>query len=356
MEEPTGRSGIDRVQNWIQEHALGVGLTAAVSLVAAAVLGAVALAGPNPAGTPQTPPGNTSPSGEAAAPEGSIPPGERLPANTYSLVAVKVDNAPAARPQGGLNQARYLVEVPVEGGMTRFLAFVEPAVDVIVGPVRSARPVDVDLVGVASDTLVSTGGRPFVLGPLAANGIRLVGADPELPSPFQTLERPAPHDQFVATIEVTGGEPVTSGIPADVVPAGTGTTDHIEIPYASPVSWDFSDGLYTRSEEGTVALVFSGPDLELAAEPFTSETIVVMSVVERSAGYRDVNGAEVPTFDVIGSGSLLVFSGGAVVEGTWSRASLHDPYVFHTADGTSFGLPEMRTFIHLLPRDLTPTW
>ena len=356
MEEPTGRSGIDRVRNWIQDHALGVGLTAAVSLVVAAVLGAVALTGSSPEGTSQTEPGVTTPSEEVAAPAGSIPPGEGLPANTYSLVAVKVDNAPAARPQGGLNQARYLFEVPVEGGMTRFLAFVEPADDVLVGPVRSARPVDVDLVGVASDTLVSTGGRPFVVGPLAANGIRLVGADPELPSPFQTLERPAPHDQFVVTIEVAGGQPVTSGIPAGALPAGTGTADHIEIPYAGAISWDFSDGLYTRSEGGTVALVFSGADLDMAAEPFTSETIVVMSVVERSAGYRDVNDAEVPTFDVIGSGNLLVFSGGAVVEGTWSRASLHDPYVFRTADGTSFGLPEMRTFIHLLPRELTPAW
>lgn len=303
--------GLERVRVWIQSHALGVGAAAAVGLVAAVVLGAVAMTDGETDNA--APPATTETPG---APEGSIPPGETLPENTEILVAVKVDNAPAARPQGGLNQARYLFEVPVEGGMTRFLAFVEPAVDVIVGPVRSARPVDVDLVGVASDTLVSTGGRPFVLGPLAANGIRLVGADPEIPSPFQTLERPAPHDQFVATIEVADGEPVISGIPAGVLPAGSGTADHIEIPYASPVSWDFEDGLYSRSEGGTVALVFSGPDLDLVAEPFTSETVVVMSVVERSAGYRDVNDAEVPTFDVIGSGKLLVFSDGTVVEGT----------------------------------------
>ena len=41
---------------------------------------------------------------------------------TEPALSVKIDNAPAAHPQSGLNQADLVFECLVEGGMTRFLA------------------------------------------------------------------------------------------------------------------------------------------------------------------------------------------------------------------------------------------
>lgn len=321
----------------MRDHAGVVAGVAAVALVAVVVMG-VALAG----GSGGSIPVDTT----ARAPHvGPAVPVEEA----AGLIAVKVDNAPAARPQIGIDAARLVVETPVEGGMTRFLALFEPG-DTLVGPVRSARPVDVDLVPAFSNVLVSTGGRPFVLGPLRENGTRLPGADPEN-SPFQTLERPSPHNQFVSLTEVSRPDSGAPGFGAGEWPDGAGRTNGpVDVPYPDPVNWTFADGVYSRSQEGEPFIVLSGWEAEPA--PLTTQTVVLMEVNRRSAGYADVNGVDVPTFDVIGSGRVWVHHRGESLPGVWLRSSLADGYVFQTEDGAPFGLPDGRAFVHLVPRRL----
>ena len=58
------------------------------------------------------------------------------------VIAFKVDNNLNARPQSGLQEADTVMEILVEGGMTRFLAFFMDKASSYVGPIRSARPTD----------------------------------------------------------------------------------------------------------------------------------------------------------------------------------------------------------------------
>ena len=58
------------------------------------------------------------------------------------VIAFKVDNNLNARPQSGLQEADTVMEILVEGGMTRFLAFYMDKTSSYVGPIRSARPTD----------------------------------------------------------------------------------------------------------------------------------------------------------------------------------------------------------------------
>lgn len=325
---------------WLRAHAGLVAGVAVVAVVAVVVMG-VALArgsdGPVPVETiiPSDGVDTAVPREESAG-----------------LIAVKVDNSPAARPQIGINAARLVLEAPVEGGMTRFLALFEPG-DTLVGPVRSARPVDVDLVPAFSDTLVSTGGRPFVLGPLRENGTRLAGTDPQ-DSPFQTLERPSPHNQFVSLTEVPSPGPGSGGFPAGDWPEeaeeAEEATEPVEVPYPEPVTWTFTDGLYSRSQDGEPFILL--PDWGAEPEPLSTQTVVVMEVNQRSAGYSDVNGVDVPTFDVIGSGRMWVHHDGESLTGVWHRSSLADGYVLRNQDGAALGLPDGRAFVHLVPRSL----
>lgn len=332
-----------RTVTWIQDHALAVGALALAAVIVAAAL-AIALA--TEASNDGEPPPSTGDNGAAPPAAGDLSSAVEASVSyaPTELVAVKVDNAPGARPQIGLDRARVVIEAPVEGGMTRFLAFFELG-DTLVGPVRSVRHVDVDLVGLLSKTLVSTGGRPFVVGELEGNGVTMIGIDPEN-SPLQQVERPAPHNLVVSLSGIVPNSPVTSGLPWGELPEGVSVG---AVPGPGGVSWRYEGGAYIRSEEGDPVQVLPGWDE--APVPLTVETVLVMTVNERSAGYQDVNGLEVPTFDVIGSGGLVVHHGGRSVEGSWSRASLIAPYVFRTADGMPFGLPPARTFIHLVPHD-----
>src|SRR5256885_4738966 len=59
-------------------------------------------------------------------------------------IVVKVAADPAARPQSGLADADLILEIPVEGGLTRFAVVFQSKDPGNVGPVRSARQSDLN--------------------------------------------------------------------------------------------------------------------------------------------------------------------------------------------------------------------
>jgi hypothetical protein len=61
------------------------------------------------------------------------------------VLAVKIDNIVYARPQTGLRSADIIYVIPVEGGLTRFMAVYSSHIPPVVGPVRSARQSDLDI-------------------------------------------------------------------------------------------------------------------------------------------------------------------------------------------------------------------
>jgi len=65
---------------------------------------------------------------------------------TRPALSVKVENTDAARPQAGIDQADVLYEEVVEGGITRFVAIFNSTVPDVIGPVRSVRQEDPDIV------------------------------------------------------------------------------------------------------------------------------------------------------------------------------------------------------------------
>lgn len=55
------------------------------------------------------------------------------------VVAVMIDDHPAARPQSGFNDASVVWQAPAEGGIPRYMMWFQDSVPPAVGPVRSAR-------------------------------------------------------------------------------------------------------------------------------------------------------------------------------------------------------------------------
>lgn len=270
------------------------------------------------------------------------------------LLAVKIDNSMPARPQIGIAEADILVEVPVEGGMTRFIAVYSRSASGLVGPVRSLRPVDADLLVALAPNVVSTGGQPFVLQDVEASGVQQIDAfNFEW---FVSLGRLPPHDSFVdldVLMSTLAGseEEDTPGVPIGDLPAPVGEASMIQLPIGS-AELRFEDDSYVRYESGRPVEVLTGND---ETTPLEHQTVVVVFAAERSAGYQDSNDVPVSTFDVIGGGDLMVFSGGSVYSGTWSRSAQADPFVFRDPEGREFGVPEGSVYLAIVPRgsDLT---
>lgn len=268
---------------------------------------------------------------------------------TTDHLGVIVDNAPAARPLVGIGDAPILVEYPVEGGITRFVAVVSGGSGGLVGPVRSLRPVIADIVPALSSAVVSSGGQPFVAQEVAAAGITSV--TPDIGFGFVSLGRTAPHDTFIdldQLAEIFAAESGPSGLPAGQIPASETVATEVTLPFAG-VGFVYEEGTgYARQQDGSPFVVLDRQGSAEAA--LAHDTLVVLFAAERSAGYSDSNGTPVSTFDVIGGGDLMVFTGGTVVTGTWSRSALEDDYVFRDGDGGSFGLPEGRVYLAIVPR------
>jgi hypothetical protein len=271
------------------------------------------------------------------------------------LIAVKIDNAPPARPQLGPGEATILVEAPVEGGITRFIAVLPEELSGLAGPIRSLRPVDADLLPAVASVVVSSGGRPFVVQEVVASGVDNIEAG--FSSMFVSQGRPDPYDTFVdldllETIIDEATVPAT-GLPSGEVPGDGGPVTEFDLPYEG-VSFRYDEGSgYVRLQDGEPFEVLgvdgSGP------QPLSHDIVVLMNVAERPAGYSDVNGIPVSTFDVIGSGDLIVHIGGEQFAGTWSRSAHADPYRFEGPNGESLGLPGGSIYVALIPRQAGET-
>jgi hypothetical protein len=83
--------------------------------------------------------------------------GEQVPSPPPRPIAVQIDNAPAARPQIGLVDADLVYETPTEAQLTRFTAFYQTRQPDVVGPDRSARLVDLQVIP-AHDAILAFSG------------------------------------------------------------------------------------------------------------------------------------------------------------------------------------------------------
>lgn len=121
--------------------------------------------------------------------------------------AVVIDNDTNARPQSGLDRALIIIEFPVEGGVTRFVALFNPFTDIpIIGPIRSIRPYFLDFVQDTRVLVAHSGGSPQAL--TYARALRDTIADlDEIGSQGKYFWRdrvlPGPHNLFTSSALLT---------------------------------------------------------------------------------------------------------------------------------------------------------
>jgi hypothetical protein len=271
---------------------------------------------------------------------------------------VKVSNSPEARPQTGLEVADLVFEELTEGGITRFMAVFHSQLPEVVGPVRSARPVDIQLIsGFGMPGFAYSGARDEVRALLADAPAAPIteGAPGFFRDDGTHASTPvAPHDLFLraddalqAVVEAGAQDLGDLGWVFSTDPPDGGTTDVVPLDVAmSPsyvTTWAFDEeaGLYRRQQNGADFLV-TGPDRIGAAN------VVVLAVRHYigESGY--------PETDVLGEGEALILRDGQRYAARWSKPTATDPLQLLTADGSGpFPLRPGPTWL-LLPEDLPP--
>jgi len=273
-------------------------------------------------------------------------------------LAVKIENAPQARPQTGLEQADVVWEEVVEGGITRFVAVYHSQVPESVGPVRSVRPMDPAIVGPLHGILAYTGGQQPFIDAVGAAGVQSVVMDEGDDGFATTRARRAPHNVYGSPEEfwAQADDDRTAPPPAQLVFArgpGTGSATvsgavatrlDVRLTFASRAVWEWNadEGRYVRSEGDTPAV--SSDEVRLSAT-----NVVLLSAPMEDTAFKDPAGVPVPETKLVGTGEGVVASGGKQVPVTWSKEAVESPLVLTGADGKPVELEPGVSWVELVP-------
>jgi hypothetical protein len=272
--------------------------------------------------------------------------GDQEAAQQHPVMVLKMDNTYASAPQVGLSKADLVVEELVEGGMTRLAAFFYSTIPGDVGPVRSMRASDIGIVSPVGGAMVTSGAAPVTINRIRNAGIPFFSEGDK--GFYRESSRSAPYNLFTNMAETaTLVDKDDLDRPDDYLPWGTeedfpkgqaARTLAASFSGGHTTNWTYRNGTYVNEN------TYAG-----AGDEFPADTVLVLRVQVGDAGYRDPAGNPVPETKFTGKGQALLFHGGRLVRGTWSKSALDAPLELSTKAG-ELTVPAGHTWIELVPQ------
>ncbi len=289
-------------------------------------------------------------------------------------LAAMVNNHVDARPQSGLIYADVVYEIVAEGGITRYIPFYLSETPEKIGPVRSARDYYLVLVKELGDAmLMHIGWSPQALEAIQNWPVRSLGRGGGQFWRENPRGVASEHTAYVNGVELRklgedlGWEgtrdfdvwefkedaPVLSdtepGDPCEAIPA-----------YCTPLSIDFwhrgdYSGIFEYNPENNSYLRSTGYDSEGNPIPLldqeTQEQVEVKNVIVQFADEQPVPNDDKGrlTYELVGSGSALVFMDGTVEEVTWSKEDRDARTMFYDLDGEQVQFNRGKFWISIVP-------
>ncbi len=293
-------------------------------------------------------------------------------------IAVKIDNAPAARPHHGISKADMVVELLVEGFVTRLAAYFHSQDPDTVGAVRSVRYSDRYTTPMVRGILVASGASQStsdLVGRDVANGSYVI-VSPQFGQGSAFFRssvdgKVAPHNLFTTGALIRTAAAAEGGSAPVTVPSwdfltspvhqpsaggffGSVPASFIEIPYRSNATvryqWDAGSNTYGREQSDGIAFrreVDAANGVAIAAKNIVIiNTDIITTTVQEDAG-----GAFSLDMRLTGTGRATMFRDGRRQDGSWYRGTWSDPFTFISQNGERMLLSPGQTWIHIVPVD-----
>lgn len=281
------------------------------------------------------------------------------PLEDQPIIAVKIENTASARPQAGLEAADLVFEQIVEGGVTRFAALFHSELPTDVGPVRSARFVDVDILGSLGSILVYSGARDEVTAALQrADEIGLL-PDSGAPVYRRAPDRPGSHD-LMANLEealragrdLDDARPVHRWLTFGTLPDGGIPAEEFTIRLSSASrtgwQWDADARVYRRFQNDS-------PQVVVGEGRVGAANVVLIATDVGTGGCCDTAGNPFTVTRFTGEGDAVVWRDGQRFDVRWIKPSATSDVVLVTDAGDPFPLAPGATWFHLARPDAVPT-
>lgn len=258
------------------------------------------------------------------------------------VLAVKVENIGLARPQVGLSQADIVFAEQVEGAQTRLVAVFHTRFPQRLGPVRSARSTDAQLLPLfGRPGLVYSGANTKVQRTIDHASIVPLFVD------SRDQRRVAPHNVFVnlesiAARRATGKARPIGWTFADATPAGGSKESHPTSKVGHDTfRFDYGSDRYTVRWNGRRYVDGDSGAVTKA------DNVVVLRVHDHADGNHDVLGSASVMSDTVGKGAVTVYRDGRRFRGTWSRSSAGAELELRDSDGHDIPLAPGQTWVTL---------
>lgn len=280
---------------------------------------------------------------------------------------IKISNFPPVvrTYQLGLNEADVVWESLLAGGVTRFSAVILSADLDKVGPIRSGRLIDFELVRIYRALYTYSGMAQGTLDVLRGDDLmltRVVGGSGPCP-PLCRYEQDGlalEHTLFADTLGIrelavereadTTPEPIYGMAFGETTPEAGVPLDSVAINYSeSQVMWDYDaeSGRWLRWQDGDEHFDGNGVQVSAANVVIIEEEHTVQPFVsENYWGPGDF------AFSVnfIGSGRIFFLRDGRFWEGEWRRETREDPLTYFDSAGNVLVFKPGNTFFNLVPR------
>jgi hypothetical protein len=253
------------------------------------------------------------------------------PAAPAPVLTVKIDNVRAARPgHTGLQHADLVYASQVEGGLSRLMAVYSAVLPPRIGPVRSVRESDLELLPVFGEPAMAySGARSALLPMIDAAPVHPVAPERHRSAFLRDVDRPAPHNLYLRphlALAAARGASLADDIGfrfGAAPPGGTPTASHtVRYPRAEfTFSWSADAGRWLVAMDGEAAT--DEHDRQL-----TAATVVVQRTTVRPSQFPGT-----PYTETVGSGSALVLRDGRAHRASWERAAPAEDTVFTDRDG-----------------------
>lgn len=257
------------------------------------------------------------------------------------ILAVKIDDTSMARPQIGLEKADLVYIEQVEGGLTRLAAIFSSVIPTEIGPVRSARISDIDILSQFGKVIFAySGAQRLMLPVISGANLWDYGAQHSSPTIFtRDPERPAPYnmvlrgDLLMAKVSEDAREVAQSKSPGwkfGDAPKGGVAIDSVSVRWPASryeATWSKAERRWLLSNNGK-------PDMSADGSQLGASTFVIQNVAISNSIYRSSDGGYTPLSETVGSGTGYVLRDGKSFKASWSRPSAESGTTWTLADGS----------------------
>ncbi|CAB4602259.1 unannotated protein [freshwater metagenome] len=257
------------------------------------------------------------------------------------VLAVKVDDTSLSRPQIGIDQADLVYIELVEGGLTRLATIFSSVIPQNIGPVRSARISDIEILSQFGKVVFAYSGAQRPMYPVISSAnLWDYGAQHSSPTIYtrdQTrfapynlvlradllLEKVLKDQRAVAKSKSPGwtfGDIPTGGVAVDSVTVRWPASKYEATWSSSEKRWLFSNG--------------GKPDMAASGSQLGATTFVIQDVEISNSIYKGKFGTYTPFSQTIGTGTGYVLRDGRSFKANWSRPTAESGTSWTLADGS----------------------